>query len=107
MIVHSFGFKYGNPAASLPVLDCRRLRNPHYDDKLRGLTGLDNRVQAYVANDPGYAALLAAGLAVAAEGRDVAFGCYGGRHRSVALAERLVAALSLVGVCATAKHHCL
>ena len=86
------------------VLDVRPLPNPHYDPALRPRTGLDPEVRRYVfseAAEPYYRALLAvAGLAAEgarAEGRafyTVAVGCTGGRHRSVAVAERLAEELS-------------
>ncbi|WP_018111907.1 RNase adapter RapZ [Thermus igniterrae] len=100
----SFGFKWGPPQEADLVLDVRPLPNPHYDPGLRPKTGLDPEVRAYVfqeAQEPYYRALLAvAGLAAEGarqEGRafyTVAVGCTGGRHRSVAVAERLAEELS-------------
>jgi len=100
----SFGFKWGPPQEADLVLDVRPLPNPHYDPALRPRTGLDPEVRRYVfseAAEPYYRALLAvAGLAAEgarAEGRafyTVAVGCTGGRHRSVAVAERLAEELS-------------
>ncbi|WP_243027986.1 RNase adapter RapZ [Thermus albus] len=100
----SFGFKWGSPQEADLVLDVRPLPNPHYDPALKPKTGLAPEVQAYVfqeEHEPYYRALLAVvGLAAEgakAEGRafyTVAVGCTGGRHRSVAVAERLAEELS-------------
>jgi UPF0042 nucleotide-binding protein len=82
------------------VFDVRFLRNPHYVDELRPLTGREPEVQAYVRGDPdfeGFTGHLWALLAplvprYEAEGKSyltIAMGCTGGRHRSVYLAELL------------------
>jgi UPF0042 nucleotide-binding protein len=82
----------------------RFLRNPHWDPALRPLTGLDPDVAAYIAADPAYddavqrieALLLLLLPRYAAEGKSyvtVAFGCTGGQHRSVHIAERVAARL--------------
>ncbi len=82
----------------------RPFPNPHYDPHLRPKTGLDPEVKAYVfqeAFEPYYRALLTT-LGLAAEGArregrrayTAAVGCTGGKHRSVALAERLAEELS-------------
>jgi UPF0042 nucleotide-binding protein len=86
------------------VIDCRFLANPHWVDELRPLTGLDEPVSDYVLSQPlttdflrSIEDLLAMLLpAYVAEGKSyltVAFGCTGGRHRSVAIAEVVSAAL--------------
>lgn len=100
----SFGFKWGPPQEADLVLDVRPLPNPHYDPVLEPKTGLDPEVKAYVFREevePYYRTLLSvAGLAAEGarkEGRafyTVAVGCTGGRHRSVAVAERLAEELS-------------
>jgi len=100
----SFGFKWGPPQEADLVLDVRPLPNPHYDPALRPKTGLDPEVKAYVfreEQEPYYRALLAV-VGLAAEGAKregrafytVAVGCTGGRHRSVAVAERLAEELA-------------
>jgi UPF0042 nucleotide-binding protein len=104
--VTSFSYRNGLPRAADLVFDVRFLRNPHYEAALRPRTGEDAEVRAYVAADPAYAPFLAqvdtmiAGLLprYETEGKSyltIAFGCTGGRHRSVALAcalaERLAA----------------
>lgn len=100
----SFGFKWGPPQEADLVLDVRPLPNPHYDPLLKPKTGLDPEVRAYVfreETEPYYRALLTT-LGLAAEGArregrmayTAAIGCTGGRHRSVAVAERLAEELS-------------
>ncbi|BDG17425.1 RNase adapter RapZ [Thermus brockianus] len=100
----SFGFKWGPPPEADLVLDVRPFPNPHYEPALKPKSGLDPEVKAYVFREDleaYYRALLTvAGLAAEgakAEGRafyTVAVGCTGGRHRSVAVAERLAEELS-------------
>jgi UPF0042 nucleotide-binding protein len=102
--ITSFGYKHGLPLDTDLVIDCRFLTNPHWIDELRPLTGLDEPVRDYVLAQPLTADflrsiedLLAMLLpAYVAEGKSyltVAFGCTGGRHRSVAIAEVVSAAL--------------
>jgi UPF0042 nucleotide-binding protein len=98
--VMSFGYKHGVPPDVDLVLDCRFLPNPHWVEELRPLTGLDPEIQEYVASFEltdqfmerieGLLELLLP--AYVEEGKSVltvAFGCTGGRHRSVSMAERL------------------
>jgi UPF0042 nucleotide-binding protein len=96
----SFGYKHGVPRDADLLVDVRFLRNPHYVPDLAPLTGLDREVAEYVEQAPGAAefltrleALLDFLLAAyREEGRRhlvIGLGCTGGRHRSVALAERL------------------
>ncbi|WP_431281062.1 RNase adapter RapZ [Humitalea sp. 24SJ18S-53] len=106
--VMSFGYPHGLPRDADLVLDTRFLRNPHYDPALRPLTGRDPAVAAFVTADQawpsfwqGMTALLDSLLPrYAAEGKSyltVAFGCTGGKHRSVLTAERLTTHLALQG----------
>ena len=103
----SFGFARGLPRDADLVFDMRFLANPHWDLALRPLTGEDPAVAAYIAADPAFepaveriADLLLTLLpGYGREGKaylTVAFGCTGGRHRSVfvarLIAERLAAA---------------
>lgn len=96
--VQSFSYKRGLPRSVDMVYDCRFLRNPHWDKDLRAANGTDPRVAAYVAEDPRFAPFedQVAGLSLLLlpafrdEGKSnisIAFGCTGGQHRSVALAE--------------------
>ncbi len=96
----SFGFKYGLPIDADIVMDVRFLPNPHYIEKLRPLTGMDDRVYEYVMSFPEtedfyqkFVDLLDSILpGYKKEGKNnvtVAIGCTGGQHRSVALTERI------------------
>jgi UPF0042 nucleotide-binding protein len=96
----SFGFKNGLPRESDIVMDVRFLKNPHWDVKLRSLTGKHSDVQHYVMDDPAFEAFIKNFKALLLplferythEGKSyltVALGCTGGKHRSVVLAELL------------------
>jgi UPF0042 nucleotide-binding protein len=75
------------PEATL-VFDCRQLRNPHRDPELRPLDGRHGLVKAFVWEDPKFAFALNVIRQHGANGDAViAFGCHGGQHRSVAMAE--------------------
>ncbi len=97
--ITSFGYSRGIPHNADLVFDLRFLRNPHWDNILRPLTGLDEGVSHYVEADPAYDAamekirdLLRYLLPLYdAQGKayvNIAFGCTGGRHRSVHVAEQ-------------------
>jgi UPF0042 nucleotide-binding protein len=101
----SFGYKYGIPVDADLVMDCRFIANPHWDPKLRPLTGMDKSVSKAVLESANveeflerYQLLfdtLAKGFI--AEGRKfltLAIGCTGGKHRSVAITEELVTRLA-------------
>ncbi|MFB7473697.1 RNase adapter RapZ [Kitasatospora sp. NPDC056184] len=107
--VMSFGFKYGLPVDADLVVDCRFLPNPHWVPELRARTGTDADVADYVFQQPGaneflngYAEL----LRIVTEGyrregkryMTLAVGCTGGKHRSVAMSERLTKRLIADGV---------
>ena len=113
--VMSFGFARGLPRNADLVFDMRFLRNPHWVPELRPGTGLDAEVSAYVAGDPAYDAAVGQieSLLVLllpryrAEGKSyvtVAFGCTGGRHRSVHVTERVAARLRAEGFSPTVAH---
>ncbi len=113
--VQSFSYKRGAPREADMVFDCRFLRNPHWDAALRALDGRDTAVAAYVAQDPLFTPFfeklseLAVMLlpAYKAEGKAyfcIALGCTGGRHRSVALAERLARRLNGEGWRVNLRH---
>lgn len=113
--VMSFGFARGIPANADLVFDMRFLRNPHWVDSLRPGTGKDRDVADYVAGDPAYDEALERieGLIeqllprYRAEGKSyvtIAFGCTGGRHRSVHVTERVAARLRDAGFSPTVAH---
>ena len=98
--VTSFGFKYGVPLDADNMIDVRFLANPYWVSELRHLTGHDKEVSDYVLSLPGaedfvekYADLLAAIMkGYARELKpfvNIAVGCTGGKHRSVAMAEAI------------------
>jgi UPF0042 nucleotide-binding protein len=105
----SFGYKHGLPLDADLVFDCRFLPNPHWVDELRPLTGLAEPVRDYVLSQPaaveflGHLEAMMGQLlpAYVAEGKaylTIAFGCTGGRHRSVAIAEEVARRLKRKGV---------
>jgi UPF0042 nucleotide-binding protein len=107
--VVSFGYKHGLPVDVDVVLDCRFLPNPHWVEELRPLTGRDEPVSRYVLEQPAATDFLGRldGLlelllpAYVAEGKaylTLAFGCTGGRHRSVVIAEAVADLLRARGV---------
>ncbi len=113
--VMSFGFARGLPSNADLVFDMRYLRNPHWDPELKAGTGLDADVAAYVAADPAYEAsvetieslLLMLIPRYRAEGKayvTLAFGCTGGRHRSVHVADRVASRLRAAGFSPTVSH---
>lgn len=115
LTIMSFGFARGLPRNADIVLDMRFLRNPYWDDDLRDLTGQDQPVQDYIAEDEGYDAALSGieNLLLTLlpryrqEGKSyvsVAFGCTGGRHRSVHVAERVAGRLREAGFSPTVEH---
>jgi UPF0042 nucleotide-binding protein len=94
----SFGFKHGIPLDVDLVFDCRFLPNPHWDPDLRPFSGKDPEIQEYVVDHAAAQRFLADLEQMLGhllpeyedEGKSyltVAFGCTGGRHRSVAIAE--------------------
>src|ERR1700722_10549658 len=90
----SFSYRKGDPPKEAVVIDCRVLNNPHSVPALRNLTGKRRDVQQFVQNDPHYEAIMQrAREAVGLGDTVVAFGCVGGRHRSVAVAELFAAEL--------------
>jgi UPF0042 nucleotide-binding protein len=113
--VMSFGFARGIPAGADLVLDMRFLRNPHWVESLRPGTGKDADVAAYVSADTAYPEamqriedlILLLLPRYQAEGKSyvtLAFGCTGGRHRSVHVAERIATRLRDAGFSPTVTH---
>ena len=113
--IMSFGFARGLPRNADTVFDMRFLKNPHWEDDLRPLTGLDPAVGDYIATDEGYEEavsrieelLLMLLPRYRREGKayvSIAFGCTGGRHRSVHVAERVASRLRDAGFSPTVEH---
>ena len=102
MPVHllSFSYRHGLPETADQIFDMRFVKNPHWDDELRELTGLDGKVAAFLAQDEAanivlrnLQEMLALMLdRMKADGRPnltLAFGCTGGKHRSVWAAAKI------------------
>ena len=113
--VTSFGFARGMPPVADLVFDMRFLDNPHWDPALRDLTGMDESVGAHIERDPAFASAFARIRELliellprySAQGKtyvNIAFGCTGGRHRSVFIAERIAEALREAGFSPTVLH---
>jgi RNase adapter protein RapZ len=113
--VASFGFARGMPPVADLVFDMRFLDNPHWQSDLKPLTGLDQPVGDHIRADPAYAEaftrirdlVLFLLPRYQAQGKayvNIAFGCTGGRHRSVFFAEQLGAALRGAGFSPTMLH---
>lgn len=115
LTISSFGFSRGMPPLADLVFDMRFVENPHWDPLLRPMTGLDKPVGDYVRQDPAFDEaftrirdlLLLLLPRYRAQGKayvHVAFGCTGGRHRSVFTAELMAAALRDAGFSPTLLH---
>jgi RNase adapter protein RapZ len=115
MSVVSFGYKHGVPMDADVVFDCRFLPNPHWQEELRPLSGLDAPVREYVLGQPDTSALLDRLDSMwelvlpgyEAEGKSyltIAFGCTGGRHRSVVVAEEVARRIAKTGTEPTVFH---
>lgn len=113
--LHSFSYKRGLPRGIDIVMDCRFLRNPHWDETLRARDGRDADVAAYVAADARYDAFFAQvksliDLLLPAnkdEGKthlSIGFGCTGGKHRSVMMVEGMASALAQDGWHVSKRH---
>lgn len=113
--VMSFGFKYGVPIDADLIMDVRFLPNPYYIDELRTLTGLDRPVVEYVFDREETRTFLAKWFdlleflapSYLMEGKahlEIAMGCTGGMHRSVALAEETALFLRGQGYTVAVSH---
>jgi RNase adapter protein RapZ len=111
----TFGYKFGVPYDIDLLFDVRFLKNPFFVPDLKPLPGDDPRVRAFVLSDPDAIDLLAQLESMLQfliplyerEQRSyltIAIGCTGGRHRSVAIAERLRESLGAIGHEVTLKH---
>ncbi|MFC3442189.1 RNase adapter RapZ [Sphingobium rhizovicinum] len=115
LTILSFGYSRGVPRNADLMFDMRFLRNPHWEEDLRPKTGLEPDVAAYIQADPAYEEavgriedLLLLLLPRYAEGGKayitVAFGCTGGKHRSVHVATRVAKHLQEAGFSPTVLH---
>jgi UPF0042 nucleotide-binding protein len=115
LTIASFGFARGISRTADLVLDMRFLPNPHWIDELRPLTGNDMPVRSYLEQQEGWAEAMdriesllndwiprywAAGKSYVT----VAFGCTGGRHRSVAAAVEMSERLRRAGFAPNVRH---
>jgi len=113
--VFSFGFKYGIPAEADLVFDVRFIRNPFFEEGLKHLSGLDDKVRDFVLGRPETVAFLKVFLPFLSfliplyqtDGRaylTIAIGCTGGRHRSPVIARSAVASLAERGFRVTMRN---
>lgn len=106
--IMSFGFKHGIPLDADLVFDVRFLPNPYYNEKLKKKTGLDEEVSNYVFGFEITNEFVAKAMDMLEfliphyinEGKTnlvIAIGCTGGKHRSVAITEKLAKELEKAG----------
>lgn len=105
----SFGYKYGVPTDADLMFDVRFLPNPHFVPRLRPFTGRDAKVRQYIQSFPQTGEFLRRMKSLLTyllphyieEGKSyltIAFGCTGGKHRSVMMAEWMKRALDQGGL---------
>ncbi len=115
LTVSSFGFGHGISRTADLVFDMRFLANPHWVDELRDLTGNDSAVRDYIAGDPSWEdsinsieSLLMTWIprywAAGKSYLTIAFGCTGGRHRSVTAAVEMAQRLRAAGFNPNVRH---
>jgi RNase adapter protein RapZ len=115
LTISSFGFARGMPPVADLVFDMRFLDNPHWVEELRPQTGKDKPVADHIRKDPAFTEafgrmrdlILMLLPRYQAQGKayvNIAFGCTGGRHRSVFTAEQMAAALRSAGFSPTLLH---
>lgn len=113
--VQSFSYKRGLPRGLDMVFDCRFLSNPYWQAELRDKNGRDPDVASYIQTDPLFAdffeklrdLLILLLPAQSNEGKAhlaIGFGCTGGQHRSVAVAEKLGNVLAEAGWPVSKRH---
>ena len=113
--VISFGFKHSMPYNLDLLFDVRFLPNPHFVAELRPKTGLDPEVVAYLKEQPEYDAFYGrlydfVGYVLPQYAKEmksyltIGIGCTGGKHRSVAIAQRLSDDLEAAGYSVETVH---
>lgn len=113
--IQSFSYKRGLPRGVDMMFDCRFLNNPYWDESLRSFNGTSQAVQNFVKGDPRFAEFFEKTKdmcmfllpAYADEGKthfSIGFGCTGGQHRSVTLAETMALALEESGWQVSIRH---
>lgn len=113
--VQSFSYKRGLPRGVDMVFDCRFLQNPYWTPALRDLDGRDAAVVDFIKADPRFGAffeklrdlvtlLLPASVDEGKAHLSIGFGCTGGQHRSVAIAELLGNSLAEAGWAVSKRH---
>lgn len=111
----SFGFRYGVPTEANLVFDVRCFKNPYYNDKLRDLTGTDEKIKKFVLENDDTRAFVQKVFSLVdfalplymREGKSqlvIAIGCTGGRHRSVAISNLLNDHLKGLGYTCEVSH---
>ena len=113
--LHSFSYRRGLPQELDMAFDVRFLANPHWETELRALDGRDARVSDYVQQDPRFApffervtelvlSLLPAYIDEGKAHLAIGFGCTGGKHRSVAMVEKVANTLAEAGWQVSIRH---
>lgn len=102
--IFSYGVKNASRPSSAKVdINCLNLPNPYTISALKKLTGIDMKVREFVMQG-GVGDRLDRAEAAIMAGKDVAFHCLGGKHRSVALAEETAARLRGKGIEVQVQH---
>lgn len=115
IVLSSFGFKYGDPVEVNMVLDVRFLPNPYWLADLRAKTGKVREVAEYVLKsdagrsflghlEPLLQCIVEQNISVGKKSLHIAIGCTGGRHRSVAVTEKIALFLQQFSVQLTVFH---
>ncbi len=115
IVVQSFGFKYGSPRDSDMLMDVRFLKNPYFVPELRGFSGQNADVSAYIQRDDFYEPFMTQLFAMLdllvpryinemKSSFTLSIGCTGGRHRSVHVAESVGTHLTDLGYNCLVKH---
>ncbi len=113
--IMSFGFKNGVPREVDMMMDVRFLKNPHWNAELRAHNGSEKIIQDFVSGDPAFEEYYKKTYDLMGfllphytqEGKSyftLAFGCTGGKHRSVFLAEKLAQDIEKLGYNVSVRH---